>query len=276
MLTAEQLDSVAATPKAALANIEKQFGKGSVMRLGDDTRAPLSVIPTGAISLDIALGLGGLPRGRVVEIYGPESSGKTTVALHAVANAQAAGGIVAIVGANGAGKTTTMQMLCGILTPTRGVALFINAYNACTLALVVDRLPADASTWATWSIKDAGSTFTSVWRSYRFEVAGKRYTLDEMEHAVLRPLGDPRIHMAINCASRSCPPLIAEPFRLATLDAQLEAAARAFAASPHHLRLDEGVLRINPILDWFGADFAAGGGVRAGSSRGSSRVARNV
>ena len=70
----------------ALANIDKQFGKGSVMRLGDEVRAPLEVIPTGAISLDIALGLGGLPRGRVVEIYGPESSGKTTVALHAVAN----------------------------------------------------------------------------------------------------------------------------------------------------------------------------------------------
>jgi recombination protein RecA len=83
----------------ALANIEKQFGKGSVMRLGDETRAPLEVIPTGAISLDIALGLGGLPRGRVVEIYGPESSGKTTVALHAVANAQAAGGIVAFIDA---------------------------------------------------------------------------------------------------------------------------------------------------------------------------------
>src|SRR5690349_10022255 len=83
----------------ALANIEKQFGKGSVMRLGDETRAPLEVIPTGAISLDVALGLGGLPRGRVVEIYGPESSGKTTVALHAVANAQAAGGIVAFIDA---------------------------------------------------------------------------------------------------------------------------------------------------------------------------------
>src|SRR3954469_18403181 len=69
----------------ALANIEKQFGKGSVMRLGDETRAPLEVIPTGSIALDVALGLGGLPRGRVVEIYGPESSGKTTVALHAVA-----------------------------------------------------------------------------------------------------------------------------------------------------------------------------------------------
>ena len=84
---------------AALANIEKQFGKGSVMRLGDDTRAPLEIIPTGSIALDVALGLGGLPRGRVVEIYGPESSGKTTVALHAVANAQQAGGIVAFIDA---------------------------------------------------------------------------------------------------------------------------------------------------------------------------------
>src|ERR1700709_2348532 len=83
----------------ALANIDKQFGKGSVMRLGDEVRVPLEVIPTGAISLDIALGLRGLPRGRVVEIYGPESSGKTTVALHAVANAQAAGGIVAFIDA---------------------------------------------------------------------------------------------------------------------------------------------------------------------------------
>jgi recombination protein RecA len=84
---------------AALLNIEKQYGKGSVMRLGDDTRAPLEVIPTGSIALDVALGVGGLPRGRVVEIYGPESSGKTTVALHAVASAQAAGGIVAFIDA---------------------------------------------------------------------------------------------------------------------------------------------------------------------------------
>jgi recombination protein RecA len=84
---------------AALANIERQFGKGSVMRLGDETRAPLEVIPTGSIALDVALGLGGLPRGRVVEIYGPESSGKTTVALHAVASAQRMGGIVAFIDA---------------------------------------------------------------------------------------------------------------------------------------------------------------------------------
>src|SRR5437762_2448054 len=85
--------------ETALLQIEKQYGKGSVMRLGDEIRAPLEVIPTGSIALDIALGLGGLPRGRVVEIYGPESSGKTTVALHAVANAQAAGGIVAFIDA---------------------------------------------------------------------------------------------------------------------------------------------------------------------------------
>ncbi|SOJ54523.1 Protein RecA [Mycobacterium simulans] len=83
----------------AMAQIEKSYGKGSVMRLGDEVRQPISVIPTGSIALDVALGIGGLPRGRVVEIYGPESSGKTTVALHAVANAQAAGGVAAFIDA---------------------------------------------------------------------------------------------------------------------------------------------------------------------------------
>src|SRR5215468_2698031 len=85
--------------ETALLQIERQFGKGTVMRLGEETRAPIEVIPTGAISLDVALGIGGLPRGRIVEIYGPESSGKTSLALHAVANAQKAGGIAAFIDA---------------------------------------------------------------------------------------------------------------------------------------------------------------------------------
>ncbi|MDR1768785.1 MAG: recombinase RecA [Propionibacteriaceae bacterium] len=84
---------------AALAQIEKAHGKGSVMRLGDQTHQKIEVIPTGSIALDVALGIGGLPRGRIVEIYGPESSGKTTVALHAIANAQAMGGICAFIDA---------------------------------------------------------------------------------------------------------------------------------------------------------------------------------
>ncbi|HVX44197.1 MAG TPA: recombinase RecA [Mycobacteriales bacterium] len=85
--------------EVALAQIDKQYGKGSVMRLGDDSRPPVQTIPTGSIALDAALGVGGLPRGRVIEIYGPESSGKTTVALHAVANAQALGGIAGFIDA---------------------------------------------------------------------------------------------------------------------------------------------------------------------------------
>ena len=85
--------------ETALAQIDRQFGKGSVMRLGSDERAPVEVIPTGSVALDVALGIGGLPRGRIVEIYGPESSGKTTLTLHAIANAQAAGGIAAFIDA---------------------------------------------------------------------------------------------------------------------------------------------------------------------------------
>jgi recombination protein RecA len=85
--------------ETALAQIERQFGRGSIMRLGDEGRAPMEVIPTGAIALDVALGIGGLPRGRVVEVYGPEGSGKTTIALHAVASAQKTGGIAAFIDA---------------------------------------------------------------------------------------------------------------------------------------------------------------------------------
>ena len=83
----------------ALGKIEKDFGKGSVMRLGEATSMNIDVISTGSIGLDIAVGIGGLPKGRIVEIYGPESSGKTTVALHTVAEAQKNGGIAAFIDA---------------------------------------------------------------------------------------------------------------------------------------------------------------------------------
>jgi recombination protein RecA len=84
----------------AVSTIEKQFGKGSIMRLGEDVAAPeVRVVPSGSLGLDIALGVGGLPRGRIIEIYGPESSGKTTLALHAVAQAQRLGGICAFIDA---------------------------------------------------------------------------------------------------------------------------------------------------------------------------------
>jgi recombination protein RecA len=85
--------------ETVLAQIDKNYGKGSVMRLGDRPATKIETIPTGSIAMDVALGIGGFPRGRVVEIYGPESSGKTTVALHAVANVQKAGGIAAFIDA---------------------------------------------------------------------------------------------------------------------------------------------------------------------------------
>src|SRR5690606_24631182 len=86
--------------QAVLGQIEKQFGKGALMRLGDGTAVPeVPVLSTGSLGLDIALGVGGLPRGRIVEIFGPESSGKTTLALHTVAEAQKTGGICAFIDA---------------------------------------------------------------------------------------------------------------------------------------------------------------------------------
>ncbi|KIP53698.1 recombinase RecA [Leucobacter komagatae] len=85
--------------ESALALIDRQFGKGAIMRMGSQERAAVEVIPTGSVALDVALGIGGLPRGRIIEIYGPESSGKTTLTLHAIANAQRAGGIAAFIDA---------------------------------------------------------------------------------------------------------------------------------------------------------------------------------
>ncbi|MEJ2520791.1 MAG: recombinase RecA [Desulfuromonadales bacterium] len=97
--------------ESAITQIERQFGKGSIMKLGDSPVIKVPVIPTGSLTLDLALGVGGLPRGRVVEIFGPESSGKTTLALHAVAEAQKKGGIAAFVDAEHALDTVYARKL---------------------------------------------------------------------------------------------------------------------------------------------------------------------
>lgn len=94
-----------------LSQIEKQFGKGSIMRLGEDAKLSLDVIPTGSLDLDIALGIGGVPRGRIIEIFGPESSGKTTLTLHVVAEAQKMGGIAAFIDAEHALDPTYAKRL---------------------------------------------------------------------------------------------------------------------------------------------------------------------
>ena len=93
--TSEKLKAL----QAAMDKIEKNFGKGSIMKLGDENVQQVEVIPTGSIALNAALGVGGYPKGRIIEIYGPESSGKTTLAIHAIAEAQKAGGIAAFIDA---------------------------------------------------------------------------------------------------------------------------------------------------------------------------------
>src|SRR5580693_7592739 len=115
----------------AMAQIEKSYGKGSVMRLGDEVRQPISVIPTGSIALDVALGIGGLPRGRVVEIYGPESSGKTTVALHAVATLVPGAEIEGEMGDSQVGlqarlMSQALRKMTGALNNSGTTAIFIN------------------------------------------------------------------------------------------------------------------------------------------------------
>jgi recombination protein RecA len=106
-VNAEKLKALQAT----LDKIEKDFGKGTIMKLGDQPKFDVSIIPTGSIALDHALGIGGYPRGRVIEIYGPESSGKTTLAIHAIAEAQKQGGIAAIIDAEHAFDRTYAKKL---------------------------------------------------------------------------------------------------------------------------------------------------------------------
>jgi len=139
------------------------------------------------------------------------------------------------------------------------LAYWINAYNVLAIALVVQGGPVD-------SIRDLGGLLRPVWKRPAGTAGGRAVSLDEIEHGILRPLGEPRVHAAINCASVSCPSLRREAFRAERLEAQLEDALRRFLADPRKgARLEDGgaALRVSPIFEWFAKDFAAHGGVRA-------------
>jgi hypothetical protein len=139
------------------------------------------------------------------------------------------------------------------------MAFWINVYNTLAIDVVLQHYPVD-------SIKDAGGLITPVWKIDAGRVAGRALTLHEIEHEILRPMGDPRIHAAIVCASTSCPSLTRAPFRAANLEEQLDAALASFLADPRKgLAIDRGagVVRLSKIFDWFEEDFAAQGGVLA-------------
>ena len=114
----------------AVKEIQEKYGEGSIMKLGDGRRVDVDVIPTGSISLDIALGVGGVPRGRVVELYGPESSGKTTLALHLVAEVQKMGGVVREVGNTVAEKTIVKALAAEGLAPSAAFETFAEDFEA--------------------------------------------------------------------------------------------------------------------------------------------------
>ena len=137
------------------------------------------------------------------------------------------------------------------------LAFWIDAYNILAIDMVVRHLPLE-------SIRDVGSLLRPVWKRPAGKVAGRPVTLDEVEHEILRPLGEPRIHAAIVCASTSCPSLRREAYRVERLDAQLDTAMRDWLADPDKgLRVESDRVRLSKIFDWFPEDFAAAGGVLA-------------
>jgi hypothetical protein len=137
------------------------------------------------------------------------------------------------------------------------LAFYINAYNILALKMVADHWPVE-------SIKDVGNLFSPVWDKPAGELGGKAVTLGEVEHKILRPMGEPRIHLAIVCASVSCPDLRTEPYTAAQLDKQLDQQARRFLDNPAKgLKIEKDFISISQIFDWFEKDFAVQGGVKA-------------
>ena len=143
------------------------------------------------------------------------------------------------------------------------LAFWINAYNILAIQMVARHYPVD-------SIKDAGSFFWPVWKREAGRIGGEPVTLGQIEHEILRPLGEPRIHAAIVCASTSCPSLMRTPFEPSRLDGQLDAATRRWLSSPEKgMRIDRDARRVtlSRIFDWFDEDFEAAGGALAFAAR---------
>lgn len=149
------------------------------------------------------------------------------------------------------------QMQTDGLSEKEAMAFWINAYNLLTIDLILKQNERD-------SIKKIGGILGNAWKDYQWTIGGKPYTLDQIEHEILRPMGDPRIHMAINCASLSCPDLRAEGYIAEKLDAQLDDQVSKFLRnSGKGIRKNSGGIELSKIFDWFEEDFNAGGGVIA-------------
>jgi len=133
------------------------------------------------------------------------------------------------------------------------LAYWINAYNVLTIDLITREGERD-------SIKNLGSTFTSAWKKHKWTIAGKEYALDDIEHSIIRPMGEARIHFAVNCAAKSCPDLRAEAYRANKLDAQLEdQTLKTFAnKTKGYQKLDGNSVKVSKVMSWFKKDFDNG------------------
>ncbi len=136
------------------------------------------------------------------------------------------------------------------LSSSQQMAFYINVYNAWTIKLILSKYP------GVKSIKEIGGWFSSPWKQEIVRIEGKVYHLDNIEHDILRPrFKDPRVHFAVNCASKGCPPLLSEPYLGARLNQQLNQVTTAFINDPSRTYLKDGTLYVTKIMDWFSRDF---------------------